>query len=143
MINPDLLDLDLEDSYVSNAPVALAIIDNLLLPNDQFYELCSQLNEYQRHLFSFIRRNAVHFKLAEKKSEFQLTPFYIFLSGGAGVEKSFLVTAVTEYLRRVLRHPNQNLNVPSVLLTASTGKVSTSVNGITLHSTFHLLVKSG
>ena len=45
MINPKLLDLDLEDSdHVSNAPVVSTIIDNLLLPNEQFYQICFQLN---------------------------------------------------------------------------------------------------
>ena len=48
---------------------------------------------------------AVHCKLAEKNNELQPKPFQIFLSGDADVGKSFLVTAITEYLRRVLRHP--------------------------------------
>ena len=48
MLNPNLLDLDLEDKdSVSNAST---IIDNLLLPNEQFYEICSQLNEGQQHV---------------------------------------------------------------------------------------------
>ena len=92
MINPDLLDLYLEDSdSVSNAPGASAIIDNLLLPREQFYEFCSQLNEDQSYLFNFMKY-VVHRKLAEKNIELQPKPFHIFLSGGAGVEKS-LVTA--------------------------------------------------
>lgn len=53
MINPDLLDLDLDDGdHVNNALVASATVyfllityNNLLLPNQQFYEICSQLNE--------------------------------------------------------------------------------------------------
>ena len=45
MKNPDLHDLVYEDSgSVSNAPVVLTIIDNLL-PNGQLYEICSQVNE--------------------------------------------------------------------------------------------------
>ena len=45
MINPKFLDLYLEDSdHVSNAPVVSTVIDNLLLPNEQFYQICSQLN---------------------------------------------------------------------------------------------------
>ena len=48
MINPDLLDLDLEVSDgVSNAPVALVAVDNLLLPSQKFYELSLQLSEGQ------------------------------------------------------------------------------------------------
>ena len=55
MINPKLLRLDLEDSArVSNATSVSKLIDNLSLPNEQFYEICYQLNEGQQHLFNFI-----------------------------------------------------------------------------------------
>ena len=67
MINPDLLDLDLEVSDgVSNAPVALVTVDNLLLPSQQFYEICPQLNEGQQHLFIFVMQHAMYCKLAKK-----------------------------------------------------------------------------
>ena len=82
-------------------------------------------------------------KLAEKNNELPPKPFQTFLSGGTGVGKSFLIKAITEYLKRVLRYPNQNPDQPSVLVTASTGKAATGINGITLHSAFHLPVKSG
>ena len=61
VINPDLLDLDLEDSdSVSKATGVSTIIDNLSLPNEQFYEVCSQLNEGQQHLFNFIMPYPLH-----------------------------------------------------------------------------------
>ena len=42
MADPNLLNLDLEDSdSVSNATAVSTIIINLLLPNKQFYEICS------------------------------------------------------------------------------------------------------
>ena len=42
MINPNLLDPDLEDSdNVINATVVPTIINNLLLPHKQFYEISS------------------------------------------------------------------------------------------------------
>ena len=54
MINPDLLDLDLEDNgSVSNAAVVSTIIDNLSLSNEPFYEICPQLSEGQQHLLKF------------------------------------------------------------------------------------------
>ena len=147
MINPNLLDLDLEDSVsndsVSNATAVSTIINNLLLPNEQFYEICSQMNEGQQHLFNFIMQYAVHCKLAEKNNELPPKPFQIFLSGGVVVGKSFLIRAITEFLKQVLRYPSQNLDQPSVLVTASTGKAATDISGITLHSAFHLPVKSG
>ena len=59
MINPNLLDLYLEDcDSVSNAPVVSTIIDSFLLANEQFYEIYSQLNEGQQHLFKFIMQYA-------------------------------------------------------------------------------------
>ena len=42
-----------------------------------------------------------------------------------------------------MRYLNQNLDQPSILVTASTGKAATGINGITLHSAFHLPLKSG
>ena len=43
MVNPNLLDLDLEgNDSVSNAIVVSTIIDNLLLSNKKFYEICSE-----------------------------------------------------------------------------------------------------
>ena len=57
--------------------------------------------------------------------------------------KKFLVTTITEYLKKILRYPGQNLYNPPVLLTTSTGKAATNVNGIALHSAFNLPVKSG
>ena len=82
-------------------------------------------------------------QIAEKNNELPPKPFPIFLSGGAGTGKSFSVKAITEYLKQVLRYPNQNLYQPSVLVTASTGKAATGIKGITLNSAFHLPVKSG
>ena len=67
----------------------------------------------------------------------------MFLSEGAGVGKTFLIKAITEYLKQVLRYPYQNLDQLSVLVTASTGKAAAGINGITVHSAFYLPVKSG
>ena len=125
------------------ATTVSTIINSLLLPNERCYEICSQLNEGQQHLFNFIMQFALHCKLAEKNNELPPKPFQIFLSGGAGVGKSFLIEAITEYFKRVLRYTNQNLDQPSVLVAASTDKATTGINCITLHSAFHLPVKSG
>ena len=59
------------------------------------------------------------------------------------LEKSLLISAITEYFIRVLRDPNQNLDQPSVLVTLCTGKAATGGNGIALDAAFHLPVKPG
>ena len=46
MISPNFSNLDLEDSdSVSKATSVSTIINNFLLPNEQYYEICSQLND--------------------------------------------------------------------------------------------------
>ena len=66
-------------------------------------------------------------------------PFYVFLSGGAGVGKTYLVSVLIEYLKRSLLFPGQNVDeCPSVAVTASTGKAACNINGATLHSAFSL-----
>ena len=144
MINPDLIEFDIDDSNdINNGPIAPTSTVNLLLPNDQFYQMCSQLNEGQQVLFNYIMKYATECRFAENNNKLPQEPFYIFLSGGAGVGKSFLVNVITEYLKRVLRYPSQTPNEePSVLVTASTGKAATGVNGTTLHSAFHLPIKT-
>ena len=138
IIKPNLLNLDLEESdSASNATAVSTIIENLFLPN----EIYSQMNEGQQHLFNFVVQYALHCKLAEKNNELPTKLFQIFLRGGNGIGKSFLIKVVTEYLKLVLRYPNQNLDQPSVLVTVFTGKAATGMNGLTLHSLFHLPVK--
>ena len=68
-------------------------------------------------------------------------PFYIFLSGGGGVGKSFLVKLIAEYCRRMLQFDGQKSEQPSIILTASTGKAGAEINGVTLHSAFSLKIK--
>ena len=81
MINPNLLDPDLEDSdSVSNTPAVSTIIDNLSLPNEEFYKICYQLNEVQQYLFNFIMQYTLYHKLAEKNNELPPKPFQIFLT---------------------------------------------------------------
>ena len=68
-------------------------------------------------------------------------PFYVFLSGGAGVGKTYLVSVLIEYLKRSLLFPGQNVDeCPSVAVTASTGKAACNINGATLHSAFSLSI---
>ena len=58
MIYPNLLGLNLEDNgSVSNGSVLYSFV--------KFYEICSQLNEGQQHLFNFLMNYALHCKLAE------------------------------------------------------------------------------
>ena len=142
-LDPALMDLDIDSSNgTNNVPIASTTIETVLLPNEQFYETCSQLNDGQQHLFNFIMRYAIKTRFAEVNDNLPPKPFYTYLGGGAGVGKSFLAKVIIEYLKRSLRYPGQTLDEPSVLVTASTGKAATGINGTTMHSAFHLPVKT-
>ena len=143
MLNPNLLDYEDENlsGLVHVGSVAPATINDITLPNNMYYEICSQLNCEQRHLLNFILTYAIQCRFAENYNTVAPDPFYIFLSGGAGVGKSYLAKAIIECLVRILKYPGQNLDQPSILVTASTGKAATGINGITLHSAFHLPIK--
>ena len=101
MINPDLLDLDLDDGNDEiGVPVtSTSVIDNQSIPRELFYEMCSKLNQGQLELFNLITKYAYEWQLADKNDLPKPDPFYIFLSGGAGVGKSYLVTLITEQLK--------------------------------------------
>jgi len=139
-LNPELIDQDIEDSNDENpVTVPATVADNLTITNEIFYEVCSNLNLKQQELFNFVAKHAIKSKLAKENDTFKPDPYYIFLSGGAGVGKSYLIKAMTEYLRKILKYPGQNSDKePSVLVTASTGKAASNIDGITAHSAFSL-----
>lgn len=90
----------------------------------------SQLNEGQQDPFNFIMKWATRYMLHKENDEVEPDPFHIFLSGGAGVGKTFLVNVIIEY---------QNSDEePSIAITASTGKAACNINGTTVHSAFKL-----
>ena len=82
------------------------------------------------HIVQFYNAVCIALQTTEENNELPPKPFQIFLSGGDGVGKSFLSKAITEYLKRVLRYSNQNLDQPSVLVTAYSGKAATRWNYI-------------
>ena len=65
-------------------------------------------------------------------------PLDIFLSGGAGIRKSFLANLIPECLKKkTLKYAGQNCDYhPSAVVTASTGKAAININASTLHSAF-------
>ena len=81
--NYDILESEEEednnDRSQHNVPMAASTIDNLLFPNEQFYEICSQLNERQQHLFNFIMTYAIKCCFAENNDQPLPESFYIFL----------------------------------------------------------------
>jgi PIF1-like helicase/Helitron helicase-like domain at N-terminus len=107
--------------------------DPMRISKYAYCELVSNLSEEQRKYYEHVK-----FKVMENQ---QLREF---LTGGAGVGKSQLAKAITQFL---IRHFNQHIdhNIthkdrPTVLLMSFTGTASFNVQGQTIHSTFALPV---
>ena len=143
-IDPDNLEADIpavpqQKRQQSKALYSIATIHRMA--DIDFYKMVQSLNQKQRPLFDFIYNWAVQTRTSELLNSDKPAPFSIFLSGGAGVGKSHTVNTIFQGVVRALRAPGQDPDKPTVLMTASTGKAATNVNGITVHSAFALPVK--
>ena len=104
------------------------------MPDSKYREPINSLNVKQREFF-------VHILQTVKTKTDQL---HVFLSGGAGVGKSVVVTALFEALQRYLTSdPGDNPENCKILLCAPTGKAAFHINGVTLHSAFRIPASQG
>lgn len=78
-------------------------------------------------------------KTVFKNNEEEPKPFYVH-TDAAGVGKSFLINAISVYVKKNLTYHRQRLEQPSIVSTASTGRLACHINGLTLHSAFHLQI---
>ena len=144
MLNPDLIDQDCVNDDNNNEErstitVPSTVTDSTAISNEMFYQMCSSLNLRQQELFNVLAKHAMESKLTHENNVSKPDPYYIFLSGGAGVGKSYFIKVITEYLRKILKYPGQNgEKEPSVVVTASTGKAAANIDGTTVHSAFSL-----
>ena len=147
-IDPQFLPLDpsiLEhtDAIPDTSTRSHALLTSTIFsPDIQYYELINSLNKEQHRLFSYVYQWCIQYcQLQIMGSTDDIKPFYIHLSGGAGVGKSHTIHAIYQSAIRALRQTGQNANCPTVLLTASTGKAAANINGTTIHSAFSLPIR--
>lgn len=101
-----------------------------LLQEDDYVSLLAKLNPDQR---DYVNHVGNHFKTNNDE------PFYHFLTGGAGVGKSLVISALFQVLSRIFNsNPESNPDQPAILLCAPTGKAAYNIRGKTLHSQFRL-----
>ena len=100
-----------------------------LIDEENYLKIIRSLNEKQQKYFLHIIHN-----LKQEDSR-----FYEFVSGGAGVGKSHLITAVVQtLLRYYYKIPGIEPDHIFILVCAATGKAAYNVHGVTLHSAFRL-----
>jgi nucleoside-triphosphatase THEP1 len=99
------------------------------VPDEEYWQLIRALNVNQRKYFLHV----IHLLKTEDKT------FYDFVTGGAGVGKSHLITAIVQTILRIFAAgPGVCLESVFVLVCASTGKAAFNVRGVTLHCAFRL-----
>ena len=99
--------------------------------DERYLEKLSQLNQRQRTILMEILHRM-------KAGEI----FTIFISGGAGVGKSFFITTLYQALMRYFnRQPGNDGATIKILLCAPTGKAAFNIHGMTLHSSFSIPVQ--
>ena len=100
------------------------------MSDSEFRELTRSLNCRQQQLFQFV------LDWCRARRQCRKTPtFHLFCTGGAGVGKSHLISAVVQMTIRELREPGDSPD-DIVLLTAPTGTAAYNIGGSTLHSAF-------
>lgn len=91
-------------------------------------ELVRSLNPEQKCFFYYI--------LNTTKTNDE--PYYVFLSGGAGVGKSHVLKVIYQALLRYFDTAGENPDEIKVVIGAPTGKAAYNIKGNTLHSIFHI-----
>jgi len=100
-----------------------------MVDDERFARLMRSLNDKQRRFVL----DTLHLLKTSP------SPFYRFLSGGAGVGKSHVITAIVQsFMRFYVKTPNINPDEICCVVSAPTGKAAFNVAGMTLHCTFKL-----
>ncbi|MEG1463229.1 MAG: AAA family ATPase, partial [Anaerorhabdus sp.] len=121
------------------------------LSKEEYNKLISSLNQKQRqyiyHVINHVRYNTDNVDITDNVAVTRnwVTPFsplYHFVTGGAGTGKSLLIRALHQSLMREFDYNNtdRDLEKPSVLLTAFTGRAAFNIFGLTIHSAFNFPV---
>ena len=54
--------------------------------------------------------------------------------------ENHILLKLSDYAKRYFKYTGQSLDQPSIMLTASTGKAATNINGLTVHKVFNLVI---
>ena len=106
----------------------------IMLPDEKYLTLLRSLNLRQREFFNHV----IHW--IQCKDE----PIYAFLTGGAGVGKSVVITAPYQSLYRILNlRDGENPVDIRILLCAYMGFAAFNISGQTICSAFHKKIYQG
>ncbi|XP_072041439.1 uncharacterized protein [Amphiura filiformis] len=97
------------------------------ITEEQAESMMRQLNDKQRQLFNYVTKWC-----NDKASDHTISPFHIFLTGGAGTGKSHLIKCITYYARKTFLPMTENAEEVTVLLLAHMGTAAFNIYGQTI-----------
>lgn len=113
-----------------------------IITDEAFTALLEKLNEDQARIVDEVRQQARNIYAATEEIAARPKPIQWFLTGGAGVGKSFVIHVIRNLVQRELHLMDFPKRV-GCLVTATTGCAAFAIQGATLHTTFHLPLTVG
>ncbi|XP_071480520.1 uncharacterized protein [Diadema antillarum] len=106
-----------------------------VVSQDEWIKMIMSLNPKQYELHNFIVNWSSAVALSRKEK-----PFHIFLTGGAGVGKSFLVRTIVQTIKRMFTRSGKDRD-GHILVCAPTGAAAYNIAGHTCHAAFKLPIQ--
>ena len=148
-LNEDFQDLNSDESFVDddmiNADIGLGCNGSTvpLYHDSAISENICSLNAKQQQLFEVIHKwSRDYMKNLSSKTIKNIKPFYIFLTGGAGVGKSHLIKTIYMSISKVLMYKGGHPEKPSILLLAPTGVAAINTDRTTIYTALGITVGS-
>lgn len=109
-----------------------------ILTHQEYCYYYRSLNKEQRDIVDFHREWCKKTVILLKKNQ-PVKPYHLFLSGPGGVGKSYVIKMIhTDTIRYMRSISGISTNDITAMLTATTGVAAFNIEGITIHSGFHL-----
>ena len=106
-----------------------------LVSDDILREMIRSLNSQQRQVFDMIYSWAKEkIKYQNSLLQHEIKPIHLFVSGGAGVGKSYLMTTIYEAVTKILNFHSGSPEKLKVLKIAPTGVAAINIDGTTINT---------
>ena len=142
--HPDFLHLDpsmLQDIETASdgANRQPAVFSRIEVPtNLELFESCNNLDRYQVEVLNTAVQYCRDLVKARKLGNPRPVAPLLMVHGGAGAGKSTVIHTLSKICHKILAQDGDDLDCPTILLSAYTGTAATNINGMTLHSLFNL-----